>query len=182
MARKRETQNLINSIDKTIAKIEKLIDEKPKKLVEDIDEEAKSIIARWYATYPSPIYYRRNGGLYHAYKIIQDGTYVEIDYDPSYMSDFSYNQDKAIVFNNAFQLGYHGGCLGAEVESNVPHWRTMFLHYTHWSYPAKKSFSPYKSIERAAKKLMKEYDASWDGDLDQIMNPLRRSFRAYLRR
>lgn len=183
MARKREAQYFYNALDKGLAKLQRLVDEKPAKLVEDIDEEAKSIISSWYGKY-NPIYYRNNMGLKKAYKILQNDVDVEIVYGPEYM-ETTYNQDTSIIFNNAFIKGYHGGSAGTDRNDETkttPYWRTPFLHYTEWGYPAKRSFSPYKKIEKEAQKLMNDYEDSWIKELEGIMNPIRKSFRGYTRK
>ncbi len=38
----------------------------PKLIAEECDEIAKEVIAEWYASYPSPKFYDRQGGLYKA--------------------------------------------------------------------------------------------------------------------
>lgn len=183
MARKREAQYFYNALENGLTKLQTLVETKPAKLIEDIDEEAKSIISSWYAKY-DPIYYRRNGGLKKAYKIKQDGIDVEIVYGPEFM-ETAYHQDTSIIFNNAFVKGYHGGSAGTDSNDETrkaPYWRTPFLYYTEWSYLAKRSFSPQKKIEAAAQKLMDDYEDSWIDELNNIMKPIRKSFRGYKRK
>lgn len=188
MARQRETQYFYNAIDNAIEKLERAMKEKPMKLIEDIGEEAKSIIAHWYAGYPSPIYYRRNRSLYRAYKLEQDGVDVSIKYGPEFLEDasYAYHQSTEYVFDTVFVGGYHGGSVGTDkrtgVVADVPTWRTPFKKYTRWSSPAPQDSPPRDEIEQAAQKLMDEYDKSWDDDLGKIMNSIRRSYKGYMRR
>lgn len=178
MARKRESIAFINQCQKALKQIEKMEQQKPKKLISKIDEMAKSVIAQWYATY-DPRKYRRQRSLYQAYRIEQDGIDVEIKFDSAYISDFTHHQDNELIYENSFIQGYHGGSMGTDQNDetvDTPYWRKPFLHYTMWGEPAKKNFSPYRKILQESNKLMDNYDKEWAEDLEnKVIVPLRRS-------
>lgn len=178
MARRRESENFVKACVKALDTIEKMEKEKPIKLKEDLDEMAKSVIAKWYATY-DPQKYNRTRSLYHSYKFFQDGIDIEMDFDSSYLSDFNHHQDNDIIYNNIFVGGYHGGSIGTDSNGDtatVPRWRKPFREYTSWGKEAPKSFSPHDEIEKQAKKMMRDYDREWASDLrTKVLNPVQRS-------
>ena len=193
MARRRESILFLNACARALNAMEKMRKEKPKKLIEDIDEMAKSVIAQWYASY-SPTYYgnARQRSLYHSYKLEQDGIDVEITFDSDYLSDYVHHQNNEIIFNNAFLAGYHGGSKSGT--SNIPRWRTPYptarnvkdgiLPYTRWSErEVARSKSPYEQIVKEAEKLMDEYEDEWINDLEaKVLNPIKKSLSGLKRK
>lgn len=180
MARLRDIEKFSRDLQRALKVLDKSINQKPKQLQEDLRDEALSVISRWYAQY-DPHKYRRKMSLKKAFKIIRVGVDVSIDYDASYMEDYSHHQSNDIIFNNAFVEGYHGGSWGTdknEVEVDSPHWRTPFLKYSHWDKKeAPQSFSPQEEIDKKSEALIEQYEKEWRHILnDEIITPLKTSY------
>lgn len=178
MARKRETLRLLQTINNAMVVLQQAAKEKPVKLKKEIEDEAKSIISRFYLEGP------HQGSLYSAYRVeIENIIDVSVDYDASYMSEFSHHQDNEIIYNNVFVMGYHGGSWGKGLENDTPWWRTPTPYYTHWYKPASQSFSPYQEINRMVDKKISKYDKEWNDLLyKKVLNPIKRSVSGYLRK
>lgn len=150
----------------------------PRLIAEELDEIGKEVVARWYADY-DPVFYDRNRGLYKAYKITVIGTRIRADADASYMSEASaYNQDTELVYNIAFERGYHGGSYGREGNQRIiPYWRTPFPEYTSWGRPARKSFSIYEEMKaqmtKRAQELVDERNSKIDKATERVVRNLR---------
>ena len=196
MARLRETENWNRAINKAIVKIEKMAEDKPKKFIEKLDEEARSIISEWYAGY-EPTYYgmMRQMRLRNAYRIEQDGAEVAISFDASYLRGLGFHQKEEIIYNNVFVLGYHGGSAGKDYIDDNPHWRTPYPSrvnkskgikpYTRWSERevVQTKPSPYDALKKKSEELMDEYIKDFVDEFEsKVMRPLRRSYGGLTRR
>lgn len=179
MARSREKIQFANACVRALNALEKMEKEKPKKFKEDLDEMAKSIISKWYASY-NPNRYNRLRSLYQAYKIERDGVDVKIIFDSSFISDYNHHQDNEIIYNNVVYEGYHGGSGGTDrnkITVTKPYWRKPYRIYSHWDeFPAPKSTSPYKAIMKKTDSMMDDYKKSWETDLmKKVLSPIQRS-------
>lgn len=196
MARKQETRYFLNACARALNVIEKMEKQKPKKLKEDIDDMARSIIARWYASYPSPIYYNRQRSLYHAYRLEQNGVDVEIIFEASNLKGH-YHQSAEYVYDTVFIGGWHGGSVGTDSSGETvdePTWRTPYptpknikagvQPYTRWSeLEVPRDESLYEQILKGAEQLMQEYDEEWIRDLDaKVMAPIKKSLAGLKRK
>ena len=161
--------NGIRDTKKLETRINNHFDKKAKK---DLEQIARLAIDQFYESY-NPIYYRRYGDLYNAYKAKADRESWEILYDDSYMQ-FSHHQDNEIVFHNTFELGFHGGSWGKDTDFSNPHWRTPYLYYTEWwDDEAAHSVPPIEIIEKEYEEYMqktpKEMQKVFDDNADEII-------------
>ncbi len=180
MARTREKIQFANTCVRAIKALKKMKKEKPKKLEKDIDEMAKSVIAKWYASY-EPNRYNRLRSLYHSYRIERDGVDVEITFDPSYIEDYPHHQQEndELVYRVTVYGGYHGGSWGTDkngVTVRKPYWRTPYRAYLYWGSSAPRSTPIFKTVMNKTNQLLDRYEQSWTNDLMQkVISPIERS-------
>ena len=154
----------IKSVENAKLKLEKMNKVYPKKYKEELEEVGKSVVAQWYATY-DPIFYRRGGSLYHAFKVYLNGLDYGVDFDYRFIGN-------EIIFENSFMQGYHGGAIGGEEHPHpgIPYWRTPIPSFTDWGRPAKRSFSPYSRMVSEMNKKIKEIDEEKQREFDNVIN------------
>ena len=94
----------------------------------DYNNIMKNVIDDYYADY-SPRYYNRTKSLYNAYKILNNGKQIGVDFDSKYMPH-EHRVDKKsdnYIFHWMFERGYHGGArheLIQEGTHTYMQWRT----------------------------------------------------------
>lgn len=182
--RQRELETVISVYNKQFDKMIKVLDEYPIGLAERLDEIGKEVIADWYADYPDPVMYRRQRGMYSAYKISTKGMAVNVEFDSAFMERFSYDVDTEYIFENSFMEGYHGGATSGEKHPNpgVPYWRKPIPYFRYWGKPAVRSFSPYEEMIIRMQDEIDRSEAQLREDLYEIVDRLRRTVLAYLRK
>ena len=73
----------------------------------DYEEIIRHAIDEYYYDY-SPRYYKRSKSLYDAYKIINDGSRIGVDFDSEYMEK-EHRVNNEYIYHWMFEEGYHGG-------------------------------------------------------------------------
>jgi len=184
----RDLQRALNQVRKAKEKINKMNEKYPKMYKEELDEIGKSVIAKWYATYPDPIYYRRDGSLYFAYRITLDDKILIIDFDKKYMDEYVSREYNEWIFENSFEAGYHGGAIpggkqiskGDEILLQPRYWRTPFPELTHWGRPALLSFSPYKRMRKLMLKKIEQINKQKQDEFERVIEPVQRAINNLL--
>lgn len=164
------TQDEIKGIEKLYKALD-LLDEMdikyPKKIENELNYIAWSVISDWYDSY-EPHAYRRREDLFNAYKVIVTPTWFTVKFDSSFMEQWHHQQPE-IIFHNAFELGYHGGSLGEGLNSSIPHWREPHPFFTNWGKSAISTFSPYEEIIKKMDEKIKEIDKEYDQDMKKVL-------------
>lgn len=187
MARKRDKIAFLKACIKARNNLARMQKVKPAVMKRKLELAARSVITLWYTSYnPRRRFYNSQEGLYHAYKIEQDGIDVSISFDSSYIEEagFSYHQKTEIIYQNAFIEGYHGGS-GTKDDPNNLRWRTPpypdkntgIAPWSRWSErTVARSNSPWKKISKKAYKMLNEYDEEWDEEFNEdVLVPLQRA-------
>lgn len=132
----------------------------------DLNEIARLCIKKFYDDY-KPKFYRRKYSLYHAYRILNNGGVIDIEYSHEFMLDtHKHRVDKKYIFEKVFNEGWHGGAhtissenaklWGAHPDNKTPFWRILppynkegiKPYITGWhKEPAKKTIPPRHRIE-----------------------------------
>ena len=170
--RTRDILRAIKVAENAKRKLDDMNKKYPKRYKEELEEIGKSVISEWYATY-DPIYYDRQMGLKHAWKVSLNGMDYRVDFGYELM-DTNYHQNTEIVFNNAFMNGYHGGSFN----NGIPYWRTPYPEFTAWGRPALRSFSPYtrmvSEMNRKIKEIDKEKQDEFDKEIEKVQKAINR--------
>lgn len=141
----------------------------PKKYRDELEEIGRSVISEWYATY-DPIFYNRQMGLKHAWRVNLHGTNYSVEFGPELM-DASHRVGNDYIFENSFMNGYHGGAM----HNGIPYWRTPYPDFVAWGRPALRSFSPYSRMVSEMNRKIKEIDKEKQDEFDQIINKVQKS-------
>ncbi len=183
MARKRELLNFYHNLLKAQNRADQMNRENPKKLASELDEIARSVIARWYGSY-EPLIYRRQSGLYDVFRVQRNGTFIKVMFNADWISG-SHRADNTTIYENSFKNGYHGGASQGDghPEPGVPYWRTPVGIYSEWGHPAYRSFSPFEQMREE----MTQYAHTFKQDAQRkfettVLNPLWRSLNGVLRK
>lgn len=104
----------IENINKIINNLDNIINDASAYICDYVEYDYNNIIReeidRYYFDY-SPRYYKRTKSLYNAYKIINDGEQIGVDFDSKYMHH-NHRVDRKnedYIFHWMFEKGYHGG-------------------------------------------------------------------------
>lgn len=159
----------INSVDKTIKKVNEINKKYPPRYKEELDRIGDAVVTQWYDTY-DPIYYSRLGRLYDMYKVTltKDKCIVHFGYPIIGIETY--------IYYNSFVEGAHGGARSGENHPNpgVPYWR----RYCTWGRPALVSFSPYDRMQiqmnNMIRKIDKERDSEFRFYIDKMVKAIGR--------
>lgn len=166
MPKTREIMAALNAVKKARRKFEVMKKVYPERLEKELEFTGWSVVTDWYSTY-DPWVYERKGDLLNAYKIKvnkKTGKY-SVDFGPQYMK-YNHHQSNAIVYNNAFVEGYHGGSRGEGASS--PYWRSPIPLYETWGQPAIRSFSPYEVMTDKMNDVISEIKSDVNKDIKEI--------------
>lgn len=177
MARKINTnalKKLIRLIKYTKDHLDDATDELMRKYYKVIEEDfeyiARSAIDHFYEGY-DPNLYGRTMNLYNAYKVVVNDKEWAIYFEPEFLGN-PYHQSSNIVFNVAFEHGYHGGSGKTVSESKEPWWRTPPM-YKSWLGPAVgEAVSPREEIETKKDEYMEKIGGKIQADFDKMANRL----------
>lgn len=167
--RTRDILEVIKTTERAKKRIENMNKKYPQKYKEELEEIGRSVISEWYATY-DPIFYNRQMGLKHAWRVVLNGTNYRVDFDPELM-DSSYDIDNEYIFENSFMNGYHGGA----IHNGIPYWRTPYPEFTAWGRPALRSFSPYSRMVSEMNRKIKEIDKEKQDEFDKEIAKVQRA-------
>ena len=124
------------------------------RIEEGVRKSVETALDSFYGSYDQK-FYNRSEGFKNVGKVTREGNIIYIDYLPEY-ADGGYHQDTALVFQNVFMEGYHGGS-GGEGSSDIQ-WRTPYPYYKYWGRSATQSTSIFKLAER-------EFDIFWETEI-----------------
>lgn len=116
--------------------------------------------------------YDRTGDLYNAYKVVVNDDEWAIYFGPEFMQH-NHHQSNEIIYNVAFEYGYHGGSGQTVSDSKAPWWRTPYPFYPNWLAPAVgEGISPKEAIEELYNTYMDNIEKIMQDEFDSAMNAL----------
>lgn len=167
---------LLNAIE-DVSKVEVQINTKYRNNAKkDLDQIARIAIDEFYESY-TPNKYDRYGSLYSAYKVNVNKNVWEILTDSSFITTSHHQKKNSIIYNNVFELGYHGGSTGKGLNSGIPHWRKPFPFFTEWGDVAAHSTPPIETIQERYNQYMDEIPIKLQDEFDKkteaIIKPIK---------
>ena len=156
---------LLNAIE-DVSKVEVQINTKYRNNAKkDLNQIARIAIDEFYESY-DPLIYDRYGSLYDAYKVNVNKDVWEIITDSSFITS-SHHQSNSIIYNNVFELGYHGGSTGEGLNSGIPHWRKPFPFFSEWGEQAVNSIPPKEVIQEKYNQYMDKIPIKLQDEFDK---------------
>lgn len=174
--RMRDIDRAINAVERAQQTLERIDKTYPKKYKKELERIGYTVITRWYNSYITPIYYRRQESLYHAFKVELINQDVRVSFDYSYLDAFTHNVSNEYIYENSFIQGYHGGATSGEGHPSpgIPYWRTPIPSFGEWGRPAKASLSPYYEMKRLMNQKIRELDNEKDSIWGKELKNMRR--------
>ena len=174
----KKLRNMVINAYSEMYKIANMIIEKyTKETKEYFEYIAETAVDDFYAGY-SPNLYERQGDLKNAYKVVVNKNEWAIYFGPEFMKN-QHHQSNEIVYNVAFEYGYHGGSGITVNDVKAPWWRTPHPWYPEWLGPAQgEGISPKEAILELYNTYMdnieKKMQAELDTALEQLFLPILR--------
>lgn len=163
-------KSIINNIKEKVDKETPKIENEVLDLVENkLNEFYKISVMNFYASYPHPIYNRRDS-LYNLFKTKRDGNTLRYWFEPSEIPSRTGYAGEDGLYTTVFKEGWHGGAN----HDGVMRYRTPIPYYTHWGKEAiQASISPYDMFETLKQDyekrgFKKDYRDIWVRSLNNI--------------
>lgn len=187
----RELLTALSVCEKQLQRFDKLIDEYPKQLEENLNEIGRQVVAEWYASY-EPNIYDRQRSLYKAFKVVRNGLNVDVRIDARFMAGYSHRATNKFILENSFIGGFHGGAdkisedkveQGRPPHPNpgTPYWRNAADNYASWGDKAEKSFSPYEVMMERMQEEIDKSGKAFITELKDIRDRILRTINAYIK-
>lgn len=184
-----EISDIISSIKNEIMEVHKEQNGiKNNRLKKDLEKECRSAVDTFYKGYTPHSGYQRQRDLYNAYKIVDDGENVYVEYGDEFMQ-YAHHQSNKFIFENSFMKPYHGGSWGAEGEGRggeyaaEPWYRAPNPYFTHWYSPAVKSNqSIYDIMSKTLPGIFKKAEDKYDRAMMKWFNPYKRKIEEIVKK